>query len=120
MLAAKSRSDGGMLAAEYLHAARRDPAAEYLNCRFHASSSSDPVLGDAEPRCRPLMAAAVEMRQRATRNSSPEVEVAAALGLRVRGWPPTRTLAHYKYRAAGWKCRAPYSVDTSWPKYGAC
>jgi hypothetical protein len=49
------------------------------------------------------MAAAVEIRWGSDRNSSPELEVAAAaLGLRVRGWPPTRTLAQYKYGAAGW------------------
>jgi hypothetical protein len=86
-----------MVAVEYLHAALRDPAAEYLHPRFHASSSSDPAAGDAEPRRCPLMAAAVEMRWGSDRNSTPELEVAAvALGLRVRGWPPTRTLAQYK------------------------
>jgi hypothetical protein len=63
----------------------------------------------------------VEMRWGCGGNSSPELEVAAAaLGLRVRGWPPTCTLAQYKYGAAGWKCRAPYSTDTGQPEYGAC
>jgi hypothetical protein len=39
--------------------------------------------------------------------------------LRVRGWPPTRTLTQYKYGAAGWVYRAPYSADTGRPEYGA-
>jgi hypothetical protein len=78
-----------MVAAEYLHTARRDPAAKYSHCRFHASSSSDPAAGDTEPRRCPLILAAVEMRWGCAGNSSPELEVAAAaLGLRVRGWPP--------------------------------
>jgi hypothetical protein len=89
-----------MVAAEYLHAARRLPAAGYLHCRRHASSNSsgfDPAAGDREPLPRPLILAAVEMRWGCAGNFSPELEVAAAaLGLRVRGWPPTRTLAQYK------------------------
>jgi hypothetical protein len=113
-----------MVAAEYLHTARRDPAAEYLHYRRHASSSSsgfDPAAGDTEPRRCPLILAVVQMRGSGAGNLSPELEVAAAaLGLRVRGWPPTRTLAQYKYGAAGWNCRAPYSADMGRPEYGAC
>jgi hypothetical protein len=73
---------------------------EYLQWTRHASSSDssfDRAAGDREPLPRPLMLTAVEMRWGGAWNFSPEKEVAAtALGLRVRGWPPTRTLAQYK------------------------
>jgi hypothetical protein len=108
-----------MVAAEYLHAARRDPAAEYLQCRRHASSSSsgfDPAAGDMEPLPRPLILAVGMCWEfvAGVRSGGGGARVAS------EGLPPTRTLAQYKYGAAGWKCRAPYSADTGQPEYRAC
>jgi hypothetical protein len=59
----------------YLHAARRLPAAEYLQWRRHASSTVsgfDPTAGERLLRHEELMLAAVQMQRHARGNCSPE------------------------------------------------